>query len=164
MTYSIRFAGVVLGLALSLPGCVQYANAPKGASYGADFAEVTVRLGVSDTVGFGRATVQEYRVSQTASYEEGQTVKIFTWAAKQPKTHLLAVGQKVYIFARMTDLGTSRDVLCTAGSSFVPKASGLYSATMSRMGEACRIDIIEQETGRTPDDLERVMYPAPQAE
>ena len=88
-------------LALACGGCVASAPVPKGAVFGPQFAEATFELGLADTVGFGVASTQEYRVGPSAEFEEAGVVKIFTWAAKKPTPHLLEAGKPVVVFAKM---------------------------------------------------------------
>ena len=162
MKFGVRGRAALILSSMLLAGCVSYAKTPAGATFGKDYAAAEFRLGVDETVGLGSATVQEYRISETASYDDGQTVKIFTWAAKEPKTHLMEVGKNTYIFAQMRDIGTSVDHFCTAGSSFTPQADTRYDVYLSRTNPGCLLEIKERESGNDPADLERVRYPAPE--
>lgn len=156
---AVREKFALLACAIALSGCVSYASVPDGAVFGIDYAEATFTLGVNETVGFGSATVQEYRLSATPDYHDGETVKVFTWAAKDPKTHLLQAGENIYIMARMRDLAMSNSISCTVGSSFTPQANTRYNVYLRRLSHGCRLEIREQDTGREPADLERVRFP-----
>lgn len=150
----------------ALAGCVSMARQPDGAVLGTDFAEATFRLGVADTVGAGRATVQEYRIGTNRDQAQARTVRIFTWANKDPRVLLLPVGQPTYVFAELrglwgapgiTDNGTDT---CRNISVFTPQPGARYEVMQA--GEptiACVLRIDDVATGAPPTGLEVLTFP-----
>ncbi|WP_285710626.1 hypothetical protein [Erythrobacter oryzae] len=152
-------------LALACAGCVASAPVPKGAVFGPQFAEATFELGLADTVGFGVATTQEYRVGATPEFEEAGVVKIFTWAAKKPAPHLLEAGKPVVVFAKMNrmtgapGITSSSDAWCINRSRFTPAPATRYRVVQSGVAtEGCALSVVEADTGRAPASLEVIPF------
>jgi hypothetical protein len=161
--------GLISGAALMLSGCTGAASfAPKGAALGADYAELVFELGVANTVSLGSATNQQYRISDTASWNDGRLVKIFTWAAKSPKTVYLAAGKRVYVFAQMDrmygapGITSSGNNTCLNGSAFTPQANTRYRIVQvgSAYG-ACNLAITDLTMGKEAEGVDQVLFPAP---
>ncbi|MBA4009849.1 MAG: hypothetical protein C0511_18990 [Hyphomicrobium sp.] len=152
-------------LALACGGCVASAPVPKGAVFGPQFAEATFELGLADTVGFGVASTQEYRVGPSAEFEEAGVVKIFTWAAKKPTPHLLEAGKPVVVFAKMNrmtgapGITSSSDAWCINRSRFTPAPATRYRVVQRGIAtEGCALSVVETETGRAPAGLEVIPF------
>jgi hypothetical protein len=169
MKRNLLKAGLIFGAALTLGGCSGAASfSPKGASFGADYAELVFELGVANTVSLGSATNQQYRISDTASWNAGRLVKIFTWAAKSPKTVLLGAGKRIYVFAQMDrmygapGITSSGNNTCMNGSAFTPQANTRYRIvqTGSAYG-ACNLAITDLTTGNEAEGVEPVLFPIP---
>ncbi len=140
--------------------------APKGATFGPDYAELVFELGVTDTVSLGSATNQEYSISQTADWATARLVKLFGWAAKKPKAVLLPAGKQVHVVAQMDRLSGAPGVAswannkCLNVSAFTPQPSTRYRVrqTGSPFG-ACYLAIIDVATGREPQDVKKIVFP-----
>jgi hypothetical protein len=152
--------------ALSLGGCVSMARDPAGAVLGPDFAELTFRLGVEDTVGLGSATVQEYRIGASRDQAQARTARIFTWAHKDPRSLLLPVGQPVHAFAELRGYWGAPGIThngsntCLNISVFTPQPGARYD--VMQVGEptiTCRLQIIDMATGAPPAGLEVITFP-----
>lgn len=148
-------------LVLALGGCVSMARDPAGAVLGPDFAEVTFRLGIEDTVGLGSATVQEYRIGPGRDRAQARTARIFTWAHKDPRSLLLPAGQRVHVFAELRGYWGAPGIshngsdTCLNMSAFTPQPGARYD--VMQVGEAavtCRLQIVDLATGTPPQDLE----------
>lgn len=153
-------------VALACAGCAGSAPVPKGAVFGPQFAEATFELGLTDTVGFGVATTQEYRVGASADFERAGIVKIFTWAAKKPAPHLLEAGKPVIVFAKMNrmtgapGITSSSEAWCINRSRFTPAPATRYRVVQRGVAtEGCTLSVVETETGRPPEGLEVLPYP-----
>ncbi len=162
---------LALGATVALTACNGSATfAPKGASFGADYAELVFELGVTNTVSLGSATNQQYRISDTASWDAGRLVKIFTWAAKSPKSVLLGAGKRIYVFGQMDRMygapgvTSSGNNYCLNGSGFTPQANTRYRIvqTGSAYGE-CKLAITDLTTGKEAAGVEPVLFPSPAA-
>lgn len=157
---------VLLLVSVALVGGAGNPIAPKGSQFGPENAEVVFELGVTDTVSLGSATNQQYRVSETEDWDAGRFVKLFTWAAKKPKTVLLPAGKPVYVYAQMDrmfgapGLTSSGNDGCMNGSYFTPQPSTRYlvKQTGSPFGP-CYLSIIDVATGTEPQDLRKVLFP-----
>jgi hypothetical protein len=160
-----RTLALLLGVACT--GCVTSASVPKGAAFGPDFAEATFEMGVKDSVGFGHATNQEYRVGDVARIEDADVVKIFTWAAKKPKPFLLQAGKEVTVFAKMDrttgapGITSTTDNWCINASRFTPAPATRYRVVQkgSAFG-SCELTVVEAQSGRVPDGLEVILFPS----
>jgi hypothetical protein len=154
-------------LSVACAGCVTSASVPKGAAFGPDFAEATFEMGVKDSVGFGHATNQEYRVGEVARIEDADVVKIFTWAAKKPKPFLLQAGKEVTVFAKMDrttgapGITSTTDNWCINASRFTPAPATRYRVVQkgSAFG-SCELTVVEAQSGRVPDGLEVILFPS----
>lgn len=157
---------VLLLAGAALLGGASRPFAPKDARFGPDYAEVVFELGVTDTVSMGSATTQEYRISETEDWDAGRFVKLFTWAAKKPKTLLLPVGKPIYVFGQMDrmfgapGLTSSGNNKCLNGSYFTPQPNVRYRVkqTGSPFGP-CTMAVIDAATGAAPEDLRIVLFP-----
>jgi len=157
--------------ALACAGCVTSAPVPKGAMFGPEFAEATFEMGVADSVGFGHATNQEYRVGDVARIEDAGVVKIFTWAAKKPMPFLLQAGKEITVFAKMDrttgapGITSTTDNWCINASRFTPAPATRYQVVQkgSAFG-ACTLTVVESETGRVPVGLEVILFPPGEAD
>lgn len=139
---------------------------PKNAALGPDYAELVFELGLEDTVSMGSAKTQEYRISKTDRFHDGQLVKLFTWAARKPKSILHPAGRRIFVFGRMNRLfgapgiSSSGQNWCMNGSSFTPRPHTRYRIVQkgSPYG-SCEITVTDLATGLQPQDVERVMFP-----
>jgi hypothetical protein len=165
-------ACVLLGVSVALAGCVTRAQIPNGATAGADYAAATFELGITDTVGLGNATTQEYRIGDTQDFKQSAQVKIFTWVSKSPKEFLLRTGRTVFVFSKVDrsygapGISASGYNTCKNISSFAPQPFARYRVVQT--GDAfnrCELQIIDLATGKRPDDLKMVLFPrAPEDE
>lgn len=159
-----RIVALLLGVACT--GCVTSASVPKGAVFGPDFAEATFEMGVVDSVGFGHATNQEYRVGDVARIEDAGVVKIFTWAAKKPMPFLLQAGKEVTVFAKMDrttgapGITSTTDNWCINASRFTPSPATRYRVVQkgSAFG-GCELTVVEAQSGRVPEGLDVILFP-----
>lgn len=162
-------------IAIMVAGCLLTAGlgaakpfAPKGAILGPDYAELTFELGLDDTVSMGSAKTQEYRISPSDRFDDGKTVKMFTWAAKKPKTILLPAGKQTHVFARMTRLFGAPGITswgnnwCVNGASFTPQAGTRYRVMQkgSPYG-ACTLSIMLADSGQQAPGQEPVLFNRP---
>lgn len=159
-----KFAAIC-GAAFVVVGCAGQVRSPEGATLGSEYAELVFALGVADTVSATAATTQEYRLGSTAKFAEARTVKIFTWAAKQPAAVLVPVRQRTFVYARMTRLFGAPGVSyngndwCINGASFLPEPNRRYR--IAQRGEAagvCRLAILDEVTGQEAPGLEPVDF------
>jgi len=165
MVVGVVRGAFVLLVASVLAGCAAGYRPPPGAALGADYAELTFELALTDMVGFGSATTQRFAIGTSPDETQGQGIRMFTWAHKDPKVILVPSGQPLHVFATMTGLWGAPGVThsgsdsCRNVSLFTPRANTRYR--VSQVGEpteGCRLRVIDAATGTEPDDVSRIRF------
>ena len=143
------------------------ATSSPNAAASSDTAEAnptaTFAIGVEDTVGFGKAVTQTYRLGPSESIAASTRVKRFHWAAKEPKTVKLMQDAEVFIFATTEFLSaappgaSSSNFTCANSVAFTPRPRTDYVVVQAvDKVRRCRLTVVDRATQLRPEDLREV--------